>query len=158
MADDEFTLEMENIDELSDKLKALGETTRRRYLKNALAEGSLVMRDAVEDAAPERTDTWTEGSDSLPPGALKSDIDVGLQMTDEGGHAFIGPGPKTGYVARFVEFGHRLVTGSRAHKQRDQKVVGHVPAHPFMRPAADAAAQATLDRFAEQLTEDLERD
>ena len=75
MADDGITLEALGLDELDTKMKALSKRVAGGVLRNALAEGGMVMRAAVEDCAPVRVDS-RPGGDALPPGALKADIHV----------------------------------------------------------------------------------
>lgn len=57
---------------------------------------------------------------------------------------------KVGYIAHFVEYGHRMI----GHKP-DKKMLGTVEQKPFMRPAAAAAAQPAIDLFGETLMEHL---
>jgi hypothetical protein len=52
--------------------------------------------------------------------------------------------------ALLVEAGHRAVT----HKPGKEEV-GHVPAHPFMRPAFEAAADRAIAVFGETLADTL---
>lgn len=57
----------------------------------------------------------------------------------------VGPQPPKGAHGHLVEFGHRMVT-------HDGRVVGNVPAHPFMRPAIRAQKGAAVARIDEILT------
>lgn len=50
--------------------------------------------------------------------------------------------------ALWVEFGHEMVT-------HDGKNIGHVPAHPFVRPAFDASAEKATEVFQEAMLENL---
>lgn len=74
--------------------------------------------------------------------------------------------------AHLVEFGHRLVKVRRVgktlrkdrrsgrYRERDvivSRVVGHVPPHPFLRPAFDAQREAVVDRFGVEVGRALER-
>jgi HK97 gp10 family phage protein len=54
-------------------------------------------------------------------------------------------------IASWVEYGHRQVSHKPGHKE-----VGHVPAHPFMRPAAEAAADKAIEVFRAVVLEGLE--
>ncbi|MBZ5621457.1 MAG: hypothetical protein LAQ69_22435 [Acidobacteriia bacterium] len=89
-----------------------------------------------------------EGKDLMVAGgALKGALMfiVTLDSNYRGGIVAVGFG-KLGYIANFVEYGHRMVT----HKP-GLKEVGFVPAYPFMRPAADAAHEPSVDAFARSL-------
>ena len=56
---------------------------------------------------------------------------------------------KKGFVARFVELGHREIghTGTST----EQAIVKEVAPHPFMAPAAYAAEDAAIEAFGECL-------
>ena len=73
-------------------------------------------------------------------------IDVTVDENALGVDASVGFGGKQGHVANEVEYGHVMVT-----HLPDKRVVGHVPAHPFMRPAFDASADQALDAFTTSL-------
>jgi HK97 gp10 family phage protein len=77
--------------------------------------------------------------------------EVVVDANARGGIASVGFG-KMGHRANWVEYGHRMVTHKPGKKQ-----VGDVPAHPFMRPAADASADAAIDAFAETLAATLKQ-
>lgn len=131
------------------KLEGFTEKVRGTILKESLAAGGLVLKDAVIAAAPERTDDYT-GGNSLPPGALKEDIggDVHMNAANGSGVVRIGPSQLTAYVGWWLEKGHDLTThGSRTNA----KVIGHVKETPFMAPAFDAASQQALNAFNDKL-------
>lgn len=56
-------------------------------------------------------------------------------------------------IAYWVEYGHQQV--SHDGKKTDRHVIGHVPAHPFMRPALDAAGDRAIEVFAGTLIDSL---
>jgi HK97 gp10 family phage protein len=161
MPDDEITIDVSGLEELDAKLDGIAEKLKRSQLRNAAAAGAMVIRAAVEDFAPMRTDD-RKGGTALPPGALKNDIHVTLapHRDDKGITAHVGPGAKTGHVANWLENGHRIVTHgyNKKGKGGPGRVVGFAAAHPFMRPAADSSAQPALDAFVEQLAAELEAD
>ena len=69
------------------------------------------------------------------------------------GRARIGFG-KLGYRALFVEFGHRMVGHRNQGRVADLRSLGKdVPAHPFMRPAFEAGAEAALEAFTQAVEE-----
>jgi hypothetical protein len=84
-------------------------------------------------------------------GALVTQLDSFIELDSQfrGGTMEIGFGP-LGHIALWNEYGHRMV----GHKPK-KKEIGEVPAHPFMRPAFDASAEAAIDAFANALTEYL---
>lgn len=75
---------------------------------------------------------------------------IEIDTNGRGGRASIGFGRKS-MVALWVEFGHRMLS----HSGKD---VGTVQAHPFMRPAFEAAADAALEAFTVAIQEFLKQD
>lgn len=109
----------------------------------ALASGGAVLEDELAARTPE-----SAGATSTKEyGPLRDDLDIGIEVDARKltGSAKVGFSRKA-YVAKMVEFGHREVT--HAGKQ-----VGSAAAHPFMRPAADAAADRAVEAFEESLGE-----
>ncbi len=72
--------------------------------------------------------------------------EISLDTQGRGGRLKIGFG-KAGFVALFVEYGHRMVT----HSKKDTGKF--VPANPFMRKAFAAAAGKALEAFTEAIQE-----
>lgn len=114
---------------------------------SAVRAGADVIAEAMTTAAPV-LDAKTAGSTALEPGALKADIRTTQGRTEEGEvAAFAGPGHETAHVARFVEYGHRMVHGGQSKvvdgegRTRGAGVASEidVPAHPFLRPAFEAS-------------------
>lgn len=89
------------------------------------------------------------------------DVEVALDADSRGGYAAVGfshggsaeRGLGQDYVARFLEYGHRMV----GHKP-DKKVLGKVEPYPFMRLAAEAAVEEAVEAFANAVMEALERE
>ena len=65
----------------------------------------------------------------------------------------VGPN-KEAYYGLFVELGHVIRVGGSGRKG---KVLGHVPARPFLRPALDARADEAVRIAAETVRSGLER-
>ncbi len=101
--------------ELQAKLLALGERLTAVTRKAARA-GADVVRTHAKENAPVRT------------GTLRDNIEMNVKGTGGVANADVGPTEKAFY-GRFVEMGHALKGG------------GHVPAHPFLRPAIDEHGQ-----------------
>ena len=144
-------LQITGLDQVQTRLKQAGPTLAQKAYAKALKAAGEVLRKEVSDRAPVKTEEF-KGSNSLPPGALKADIQLQVKVSEQGGGATIGPSRKTAYVARFVELGHRQVSHG---KKKGRKVIGHVPAKPFLRPAFDAAGDAAVQAFANSLIESL---
>ncbi|OIO01102.1 MAG: hypothetical protein AUJ49_08470 [Desulfovibrionaceae bacterium CG1_02_65_16] len=74
-------------------------------------------------------------------GKLRGKIKLKRSRYENGGWIVTARSPH----AHLVEFGHLLVLKNR--KTGLVKVVGHVPAHPFMRPALDSARSRLIAKL-----------
>jgi HK97 gp10 family phage protein len=144
-----FTASVTGLKELDRKLGELGDKQAKKIIRDALKAAGAVFEAAVRARAPVRSGS-TSGT-ALPPGALKNDIDSVLGTTDDGGPALpaviVRPGKYTRRAAEWVEYGHRQVHGgyskvlASGKRRGPGREVGAVPAHPFVRPAYEAARE-----------------
>lgn len=154
-------LEVKGLKELEQKLQDLGTKAAERAVKRSLKAGAEVIQKAVEEAAPTKDET----GGNLPEGALKSDIEVRIKRDNNNKlEAWVQPGKFTGYVARWVEYGHRLVRGGRSRLNKKTgktlgpgKQIGEVKQHPFIRPAFEASAQEAIDKITSTLKSEISR-
>lgn len=114
--------------------------------QRALSRASAVFEEELAARTPE-TDYSTSSEEY---GHLLDNLvsEITIDTQGRGGRVQIGFGRK-GFVALWVEYGHRMV--NRSHKQ-----TGTVKAHPFMRPAFEAAANRAVDVFVETVQEYLQ--
>jgi hypothetical protein len=159
------TSEWENL------LKTLPDKVAGMVVEESLAAGGIVLADAMQTEAPERTDEPTPESTSLPPGILKEDISYQIQSKKG-----LNPRVKVGctdvasHVAFWIENGFDVVVHghkSRAEKQGKYVTAKHTPktgkkhvdADPFMARAFESsieeATNATLAKMEELLTDAL---
>jgi hypothetical protein len=130
---------------LQEKLKQLQGDQLDKIMAKAIREGAKVYQAAVSEAAPERV-TFA-GGDALPPGALKDDVIIKKAPSTGGPIYQVEFGKLTRHVARWVEYGHRLVRGGRSRVLKSGKTrgkgkeVGQVDAKPFFRDAFEAATE-----------------
>ena len=153
---DGLEITFEGVPEFSRMMQELAGPAVERIVRHAVREGGRVVQAAITDAAPVR-DELPSGT-ALPVGALKNDIIVKVRKEPDGSiSAYIEPGSKTLHIARLVEYGHRLVRGGRSSQRGGilgqsyvgpGRVVGEVPAHPFIRPAFEASEEAAQDAIA----------
>lgn len=139
--------------------KVAGEAARR-----AARAGARVVGAAMMERSPVTVERTTN-SDALEPGELRSNIKVRTRSQIVDGVATAMAGPKLGRIGRAaynVEFGHRMVTGSKSELGPDGVFRGggtvheqDVPAHPFLRPAFEASAAEALEAAGESLREDF---
>lgn len=140
-----MNFELEGMRGLVDKLNAAGAKMAGPEMRKALRAGGRVIEDAMVERAPMMLEEKTPGSDSLEPGALKDGIRVAIIEGENGLEALIGPNSKVSHVARFVEYGHRQVSGGYLKllgngKSRGTGAAGiDVPAYPFLRPAFESS-------------------
>ncbi len=152
------TIHIEGLDQVKAELARFDVKVQEQAMRAALNAGGAVFQAEVQSRAPERPDL--PSGTALPPGALAADIVRRTQKLSSGVMAVIvGPGRLTRHVARWVEYGHRLVRGGRNRKGRGGpgRVVGSVPSHPFIRPAFEAAEGAAVEAFAEGLKAELRK-
>lgn len=160
-----FTAQVTGLRELDEKLGELGDKEAKRIINSALKAAGGVFEAAVRARAPVRGG-GPSGS-ALPPGALRNDIGMHIGGTDDGGRplpaVIVRPGRFTVRVANWVEYGHRqvrggysklLVTGRRRGPGHE---IGAVPAHPFIRPAYEAAREEAAQVCCDTLAAGVEK-
>ena len=156
-----FTASLPGLKELDQRLSELKGRTANRLIHDACMAGGRVLQAAVQERAPVQA-TGQHGN-SLPPGALKSDIELAFGITDDRlPAAIVKPGKYTKHVARWLEYGHRLVRGGYSKILPNGRVRGPgraasvaVQPHPFIRPAFEAARGAATAAFVESLQTNL---
>lgn len=142
--------------ETQQSLNGFADKVRERAVVHAVRDGANVIKDAMRESAGtlNKTVVRTASSNALTPGALAQDIKVRVKVdkTDIA-VAIIGP-VKYSHVARWVEFGHRMVKGGYSKVAGDGTTRGPgresgepVPAYPFLRPAFERSSTAALERF-----------
>jgi len=128
-------------------LRELPRAVRGEILVEALVDGAVPIRDTagarVRHRGPRRRPETVPLADSIQifPGerdALHAVVEVGTKKP----------------TAHFVEFGHRMVVGGKLGS--GGRVVGQVPAYPFLRPAADENMEATVQIIGESLGHEIE--
>jgi HK97 gp10 family phage protein len=142
MADDGITVDLAGLAELQAKIDALSDKALDRASRAAVRAGALVEQAAIVELAPVKVD---DGG-SLPEGALKSDFVIKVSKGADGVmRANVGPGKLTAHVARWIEYGHRMVKGGKSRLKKyglvsgPGKQTGEVQAYPFIRPAFEAS-------------------
>lgn len=160
---DQIKVEIKGLAELQKKLTELSTTAADRCIRKALQAGAEIEQVAIQERAPIRVDD--ESGTALPPGALANDIVIHVKRSDQG-HiaAIVGPDKMTAHVARWVEYGHRLVRGGKSYlNKRTGKTrgpgsqVGSVEEHPFIRPAFEASREAVTAAITTTLATEIEK-
>lgn len=155
---DGISVSVEGLSELQAKLDQLSTKQADTAIRNALKAGAEIERAAISERAPIKDTT----GGILPDGALKNDIVVKIKRSQQGGlYAVVGPDSYTEFVAKMVEYGHRLVRGGRSRLLANGKTkgpgtqVGTVDAHPFIRPAFEATQQEVVDVMCQTLADEI---
>jgi len=167
MADEGITMEVAGLAELMAKLDDLSVKGAERASRKAVRAGAVIVQAAIAERAPVKgLPPLDSHGGSLPEGALQNDIVVKVRRQKDGIiTATVGPDTLTSHVARWVEYGHRRVTGgySRLDKTTGTtrgpgKQVGDVAEHPFIRPAWEAVAQEVTDVVKSTLATEIENE
>lgn len=111
----------------------------RKGFQKALAASIGVLKGELQLRTP------------VDRGELRAAIRSRVKVDSDarGGIASLGFG-KQSHVANWVEYGHRMV----GHKP-GKKLIGQVPAHPFVRPTFDAAADRAVEAFAASFSDSV---
>ncbi len=96
---------IKGLDELKANIAALRERMVGPGTERAVRAGGNVIRDAMRARTPMLIEK-NAGSNALPPGSVRRNIGVRFPPKEQlfETTAIVGPGPKTAYVARFVEY------------------------------------------------------
>lgn len=137
----------------------------------AIAKGLAAAGAVIEEEVRQRTPVYREelvagggGGQSTSAkeyGLLIDDLktQITLDAGYRGGFAEIGF-RKLAYIANFLEFGHRMVGHGKSKERRGGLSIrdfgiGQVPANPFMRTAADVAAERAIAAFIGRVDETI---
>jgi hypothetical protein len=119
----------------------------------AVTRGLHAAGEVIEREIDIRTPTRTlriGGDRDYPSLVTQLETRVTLDSGFRGGSAEIGFHGFAATVAEWNEFGHRMVGHVPGKKN-----LGSVPAHPFMRPGADAAEEPAVEAFIGAVNESL---
>ncbi|HXT31375.1 MAG TPA: HK97-gp10 family putative phage morphogenesis protein [Vicinamibacterales bacterium] len=142
-----IAIDFSGFDELEAALDELGRSLAKQVLQKAMKLALQPVADEARLLAPRSDDPEQKLhlADSIVVRATLNKNQRRLRFragTDVGfAEAFVGA---TAPHAHLVEFGHVLVRSVHSQKAQYRHVIiayvviGHVPAHPFMRPAWDA--------------------
>jgi hypothetical protein len=163
-----FSERIEGLSDLEERLKDLKAGTARRMVKDGCMSGGHVLAAAIAARAPVRPEL--PSGTAIPPGALRRDIEVYFGRNSEGKPAaIVVPGHYTAHVARWLEYGHRMVKGGYnrlvgtggqtrgpGHQLKLETPNGDVKAHPFIRPGFEAARGAAVTAAITKVRQDLD--
>ena len=145
-----LNIKMEGLEQLLSNLDA---TKAVAIQRRALKQGARVIQSAVVAAAPEQV-SYHDGSNALPPGALKSDYYFFIKRGTPVPTVMIKFGKFTAHVARWLEYGF---THSHRNKKTGQIIKGKFVQHPFFRAAEEGAEAEALKAVQVSLATDISK-
>lgn len=158
--DDDFSFSISGIEEACAIMDRVPEDIVRVGMVRALTAASVPILAAVDVRTPvsAKNELWDDEAFRAIPGTgtgdLKKALHADIELFDDGqgGQASINFGNQ-GYIANWVEYGHRMIGHVSLGKMR--KIYDNVPPKPFMRPGAEASAEQAIEDFVEVLGESL---
>jgi HK97 gp10 family phage protein len=157
---DGFSIKLDGFEQLKATFESLATKDADACLIKALKAGAVIEQAAIVELAPVKDST----GGILPDGALKSDIQITTHRPkSRSAYVTVGPGKYTAHVARWVEYGHRLVRGGRSTVLKNGKTrgpgkeIGMVQEHSFVRKGYEASRQAVSDAISTTLVAEIEK-
>jgi HK97 gp10 family phage protein len=158
---DGINIEIKGLAELKATLESLSTKDANRCILTALKAGAVIEQAAITERAPVKDTT----GGTLPDGALKSDIVISTKKSKDGTpYVTVAPGKYTAHVARWVEYGHRLINGGynrlnqKTGKTRGPgKVIGNVPEHSFIRTGYEESREQVAEAIGTTLIAEIEK-
>mgnify|MGYP001354359469 FL=1 len=121
---------------MSIRTKGMEEIRRHLNMMPREVSGAMLQEVAMEGAEVIRAEAEKNARERKVTGTLAGDIHAEIAKESVGSRVVVHIGPgKKGWYGRLVEMGHAIVRGTR---KADRKIIGHVPPHPWLRPALDA--------------------
>jgi len=155
---DGISIKITGLTEVKAMFESLATKEGDRCIVKALQAGAVIEQAAITAQAPTKDTT----GGMLPDGALKSDIEIKVHRASAGTYITVAPGKYTAHVARWVEYGHRLVRGGRSKLLLNGKTrgpgteIGFVPEHSFIRKAYEASREAVATAISTTLIAEIE--
>jgi hypothetical protein len=128
--------------QLAEALRQLPADIAGEVMETALVAGATPIRDDAAARARIR-----RGPRRHPEAVPLADT-IRIMVRERSGYRAAVDIVTKSPTARFREFGHRMVRGGH--------VVGHVPAYPFLRPAADERAESSVRIIGDELGPEIE--
>lgn len=165
-------MKIEGLKELDAALKKLGPAVYRRVTKAAVRAGARPIIKAARANLASRSDQddWPNSGTTAKSIIAKVKAYPNKQVAV----AIIGPNTKTSatvggkkhvpaYIAHLVEEGHDTVKGGKKNRRKGSnpkgvKVLGKVPAHPFLKPAVQSSVSQIREAMIKKARQGLEKE
>jgi len=149
---DGVDIKIKGLDEALAKLNA----TKAAAIKlRAAKAGARVLQSAIEANTPVSTQ-WSDGSDALPPGFMKSDVAIStVKGTAKSDNPTVSVhfGKYSKHIAHMLEFGF-VLTGHKPNKKKIRLISTRMG---FARSAFDTAQGDVADAIKAQLEADMQK-
>jgi Bacteriophage HK97-gp10, putative tail-component len=149
---DGVSIKVKGLDEALAKLNA----TKAAAMKlRAAKAGARVLQAAIEANTPVSTQ-WSDGSDALPPGFMRSDVAIStVKGTAKSDNPVVSVhfGRLSAHIARFLEFGFTL-TGHKPNKKKVRLISTRMG---FARSAFDTSQSDITDAIKASLEADMQK-
>lgn len=174
-------IKLEGADELIKALDSLEESIRTRVMKKAVDAGARPIRKRAAQLARKRHGALAK-SLAIKTKQYPSGITCAVIGPSTAAFTYVQKGGKLRVrklkngedwsqfvlhrpfkIAHLIEYGHLLrAKGGRPNepgeelsksRRRGGRIIGKVPAYPFMRPAADEQGQAAVDIIAQHISQ-----
>lgn len=150
---DGISIQVRGVPELEALFAQFAGPVAEKAMIDGVTAGAEIFQEAITEAAKIRPDL--PSGTALPPGKLKSEIQIRLVKLRNGVIAtFIEPSRDVRHVARWLEYGHRLVKGGRLGKSNG-KQIGFVLPDPFVRPSFERVENQALEAVEQTIIDDL---
>ena len=145
---DEF---LKGLGELLAELKQIAATVQNNALCTGVFRAAQMMRDKAKANAPVSSGDPPKGGRfaKYTPGTLRDSLKAKRRR---GSRTEVAAGVTGAFYAKWVEFGHTLV----GHKP-DKKVLGHVPANPFLRRTFEENQKDAVDVMKQGIVEAIRK-
>jgi HK97 gp10 family phage protein len=146
-----FDIKITGMEEVFRKIDSLPKKLSQAPIKAALEAATVPVLDAIETNTPVETGELKA--------ALTHDIQSGEYLEGATSRISFGDGIE-GEIARWVEFGHRTVTGVSKKALEDGLLklkIEKVPANPFMRTSLAESSEAAVEAFNNSLRDAVDK-
>lgn len=147
----DFRVDIQGVEELCKYIDGMPTQSIKRAISKGLVAGAQPIFKAIENRTPVN---YSGIGGAIKPGALKKGLltDVAIRQDGTGGSLTIGFKKSVAFVARFIEFGHRIV----GHKPLKKDTGKTFSPRPFVRPALSASQDEALTEFTEAVRQSLD--
>ena len=153
MAEDSMTVQITGLDGIEKRLELLPEKLRRKAIRQALTDGTELIRDDAQARVPMRKPVrgWMAFLAREDEPHLRDAIVSRVSVTAKGASGRVGVDYKK------VRHGHLVEFGTKPHRVRNFQHPGSRK-QPVMRPAVDTKGDQAVDVMVSELAKAVEEE